>query len=270
MDQIEISNQLKNAVTTKVQVGEASELELMRADIRLSEAKNDLSDAERMFHKSRYELFNIIGLDPEDQKYEIRFVDSLKYFDVSIDQEEAVTRLEQQPQYRSITNSLDASNNQIDEAWSSFLPDLSFSYYKQNYGSGYNFYGYQVGLKVPLWFVFNQNGDIQTAKASKRELEWKQKEIYLNMKKEIEKAWHSYKSSELTIKRFMNVIQVKANDLLSKTLEGYQVGEINFLSLIDAQQTFLGSRKRYLSALHDYYLQLINLEKYMNNEIVFK
>jgi len=268
-DQIRITTQLKNAVTTRVQVGEASELELMRADIRLSEAKNDLNDAERMFQKSRYELFNVIGLDPEDQKYEIRFVDSLKYFNVSIDQEDAVTRLEQQPEYRSITNSLDASGNKISGAWSSFLPDLSFSYYKQDYGTGYDYYGYQVGLKVPLWFVFNQNGDIQMAKAGKRELEWKQKEIYLNMKKQIEKAWHSYQSSKLTIKRFTDVIQVKANDLLDKTLEGYQVGEIDFLSLIDAQQTFLSSRKRYLSSLHDYYLQLINLEKYMNNEIVF-
>ncbi len=270
LTQIQITTQLKNAVITRVEVGESSELELMRADIRLAEANNDFDDAERLYHNSRYELFKMIGLKPEEQKYTISFIDSLRYFEIVIDQEEIIHRIEDQPEYKSIINSLDASNDAIKEAWSSFLPDLSFSYYKQDYGSGYNFFGFQIGLKIPVWFVFNQNGEIQTANAIKREYLWKQNEILLEMKNQIEKAWHSYEASKLTIRRFMDIIQVKANELLNKTLEGYQVGEIDFLSLIDAQQTYLSSRKRYLAALHDYYLQLINLEKFMNTQIIFK
>jgi len=53
------------------------------------------------------------------------------------------------------------------------------------------------------------------------------------------------------------------------TLEAYKLGEIDLLNLLNAQQLYLDTRKNYLKVLQDYYLQLIELEKYMNKEIVY-
>jgi cobalt-zinc-cadmium efflux system outer membrane protein len=52
-------------------------------------------------------------------------------------------------------------------------------------------------------------------------------------------------------------------------LRAYQLGEIDMLNLLNAQQTFLASEQRYLSALRDYYLQLIALEIYLDEDLVY-
>jgi cobalt-zinc-cadmium efflux system outer membrane protein len=61
----------------------------------------------------------------------------------------------------------------------------------------------------------------------------------------------------------------KASQLQSMTLKAYQLGEIDLLNLLNAQQTYLANEQRYLSALRDYYLQLVALEIYLDRELVY-
>lgn len=267
--QVDLSKELYDAVYSRVTAGISSELELLKAEIQLAQSKNDLDDLTLMLHKARYELFNTMGIDPEEQKYSIGFVDTLKYYDITFDQMEALEYLENQPEYLSLAAKLKAADYKISEAWSTFLPNINLNYFRHNYGTGFNYNGFEVGISIPLWFGLNQNGVIQTAKAEYRQVEWQQKEVLLEMKRKIENAWHGYETSRETIKRFESTITSKATELLSSTLEGYRIGEIDLLNLLDAQRTFLESRKRYFSALKDYYLQLIELEKYTGKELVY-
>lgn len=52
-------------------------------------------------------------------------------------------------------------------------------------------------------------------------------------------------------------------------LRSYQLGEIDLLNLLNAQQTYIDSEQRYLGALRDYFLQLVALEKYMDKDLVY-
>jgi cobalt-zinc-cadmium efflux system outer membrane protein len=61
----------------------------------------------------------------------------------------------------------------------------------------------------------------------------------------------------------------KAGRLQSLTLRAYQLGEIDMLNLLNAQQIFLTSEQRYLTALRDYYLQLVALEIYLDKDLVY-
>ncbi len=268
-EQISISGDLLNAVKSKVEAGESSELDLMKAEIQYAEAENDLEDANRLFHISRYNLFKSIGLNPKEQKYGINFPDSLEYVEINIGQLKVLENLEILPEYLSISKQLSSAENKINSAWSGLLPNLNFSYYKQDYGSGYDFSGFEIGLQIPLWFALNNNSEIQQASAYRNQLIYKRKEVQLQMKTGIEHTWHSYEASLSTIKRYQSMIQKKSELLRNLTLEGYRLGEIDLLSLLDSQRTFLQSEKRYLDALRAYYYQLINLEKYLNTTLVF-
>lgn len=267
--QINLADELKKAVTSKLEAGEIAELELMKSEIQLAEAQNFHEDAVQQFHKSRYALFNIIGLDPSKQKYNITFDDSLLISDEIFTQDEALSNLEKQPLILSYKNLLESASYNIKEAWSTFLPNLSFNYFYQDFGSGYNFNGFEMGVSVPLWFIFNQNGSIQSAKAKNREIEWSLKETELKIKSEIENAWHGYQSSKQKIERYQNTIRDLADELEKLTLTGYQLGELDLLRLLDAQQTYLNSEINYYKALKDYYQQIIRLEKYLGKELVF-
>jgi cobalt-zinc-cadmium efflux system outer membrane protein len=268
-EQLRISEELQNAAITRLEAGESSELDLMKADILLAESQNDVDEAYRAFHEARYTLFNTIGLDPEDQSYDISFPDTLEFIDVRIDQEAAMSSLENQPEYFSASQEIESADYRVSEAWSSFLPQLDFSYYRQDYGQTYDHYGYQIGFSFPLWFALNQRGTIQEAKAQKNFYEWKRTETSLDLKKRLEITWHSYEEAKIAIERYHNLIRAKAARLRDLTMEGYKAGEIDQLTLLEAQRTYLLSEKKYFEILHIYYLRLIELEKFMQKDLVF-
>jgi len=267
--QLKLTTELYNAVYTQFETGMGNGMDLTKAELQVAEANNDIDDARRQLHMARYSLFKLMGLPPENQKYTIQFMDSLKSNNVEVSQITALSVLSDQPSYKSAEKELDAAGYYLKEARSNILPDIRFNLYKQDYGTGYNFNGFELGLSFPIWYPFEQKGKIRMNLARQEEIQWKQKEIRSGVKEQIEHAWHSYEVSRSTIKRYDETIRSKAQKLQSLTMNAYRLGEVDLLNLIQAQQIYLNSQQRYLSALRDYYIQLVELERFLNLELVY-
>ena len=267
--QLKLASEMYNAVYTKFETGMGNGMDLIKAELQVAEANNDIDDARRQLHQARYTLFNLMGLSPENQKYTIEFMDTLKSEDVEISQITALSVLTEQPSYQSSVKELEASGYFLKEARSNILPDIRFNLYKQEYGTGYNFNGFELGLSFPIWLPLEQKGKIKMNLARQEEIQWKQKEIRSGVKEQIEHAWHSYEVSRTTIKRYDETIRSKAEKLRTLTLTAYRLGEIDLLNLINAQQIYLNSQQRYLSALRDFYIQLVELERFLNKDLVY-
>ena len=267
-NQLKLAESLYNAVYTKFETGMGNGIDLVNAELKKEEAKNDLDQSEWILHKARYGLFYAMGLPVEDQKYTIAFSDTLMAKDIEISQIFALAVQEIQPDYLATQHEFSASEYYLKEAKSNILPDIRFNFYKQNFGSGYDFNGFEVGLKIPIWYPLEQRGKIEMATAKQNEIKCKQQQIKLKMKRQIEYAWHNYSVSRTIINRYNDTMKNKASQLQSLTLRAYQLGEIDMLNLLNAQQTYLASEQRYLAALRDYYLQLVALEKYLDEDLV--
>lgn len=267
--QLKLATELYNAVFTQFETGMGNGMDLTKAELQVAEANNDIDDARRQLHMARYSLFKLMGLPPENQKYTIEFMDTLRSNNVEVSQITALSVLSDQPSYKSAEKELDAAGYYLKEALSNILPDIRFNLYKQDYGTGYNFNGFELGLSIPIWYPFEQKGKIRINLARQEEIQWKQKEIRSGVKEQIEHAWHSYEVSRSTIKRYDETIRSKAQKLQSLTMNAYRLGEVDLLNLIQAQQIYLNSQQRYLSALRDYYIQLVELERFLNLELVY-
>lgn len=268
-EEVRLSEQLVEAATVRVEVGEASELELMKAEIQAAEAQSNLEDARRQFQDARYALFTVVGLDPDQQRYEIAFPDTLVYLDVAINQSDVLGRLGQQPALRSARRHQEAARLGIKQTRSALLPALTVDLYQQDFGSGFDQYGFQVGLKLPLWLVPNFRGEMRQARAEAQQWAWREDAVFLDLKQQAEQAWHGYETAQQTIDRFRTTVQPRSDELLRRTLEGYRLGEIDLLALLDTQRTYLAAQLRYYETLRDYYHQLIDLERFLNQDIVF-
>ena len=266
---LELAATLEDAVRARLEVGEAPELELMNAEIQRAEAENDRIEAERLYHRARYALFNRIGLDPEEISYGITFEDSLRYFPTDFSQDSVMAMLTEQPEYTSIAQSVEATSAGVSEAWSTLLPDLSLSYFWQDFGGGFNSHGFELGVSVPLWFLFDQRGAIQSSQARHREATWMEQERLLALKRQAEDAWHGYDASLATITKYEEIISVRAGTLSALSLEAYRAGELDLVSLLVSQRTYLSSRIRYLDALRTYYHALIDIERFLQRDLVF-
>lgn len=268
-NQLRLAQELYNAVFTKFEAGMANGIDLTNAELRLEQAKNDLDQSEWILHKARYGLFFSMGLPENEQLYSITFSDTLMAKNFDISQVQTLLAQKNHPAYLAAQHELQATEYFIKEAKSNLLPDLRLNLYKQNLGAGYNFKGFEVGLQIPLWLPFEQKGIINQAVARQDEISWKQKEIRLDIKKQIEYAWHNYDMSRNIINRYNKIMKNKAAHLQELSIKAYQLGEIDLLTLLTSQQAYLNSEQRYLLALRDYYLQLAALEKYLAEDLVY-
>ena len=75
-------------------------IDIVNAELRLEEAKNNLDQTEWTLHKARYGLFYAMGLPVEDQKYSIQFADTLRATDIEISQIMTLAVQESQPNQR--------------------------------------------------------------------------------------------------------------------------------------------------------------------------
>lgn len=261
--------ELHKAVYTKFETGMANGMDLTNAELQVAEAENVLDEAERMLHLARYSLFYLMGLETSEISYDIQFSDTLASTEMEIAQIQALAVLEKQPAYMAALHDYQASQNKLKEAKSNILPDLRFNLYQQNYGSGFNYNGFEVGVSIPIWLPFEQKGKIRMAEARQTEIAWQQKSIELDMKQQIEHAWHNYETSKRTIERYKTTISGKSLKLQQLSIRAYRLGETDLLNLINAQQIYLTNQKRYISSLRDYYLQLVQLEKFLDQELVY-
>ncbi|WP_430973032.1 TolC family protein [Sunxiuqinia rutila] len=267
--QSKLAEELYKAAYARFETGMGNGMELLNAELQVSEAQNVVSESNRLLHQARYSLFYLIGLEIAEISYDIHFSDTLNSRVVDISQIQALAVLQEQPSYLAALYDYQASENKLKEAKSNILPDIRFNLYKQNYGDGFNFNGFEVGLSIPIWLPFEQKGKIRMAEARQTEVEWQQKAIELDMKQQIEHAWHSYESSKQIIDRYNETMSGKSQKLQQLSLKAYQLGEIDLLNLLNAQQTYLFNQKRYLLSLRDYYLQLAQLEKFLDQELVY-
>lgn len=53
------------------------------------------------------------------------------------------------------------------------------------------------------------------------------------------------------------------------TQKGYSLGELDLLTLLEAQRTYLRTQETYYQTLRDYYLTVIDLERYLQTDIIF-
>jgi len=267
---LELATSLQDAVTARYEVGEGSELERMEAEIRVAEAENGVTDAERILHKARYSLFNLIGLDPEEQEYGIQFPDTLAYIETDFTQDTLLASLEYLPDAVSVRRAVDAADHGVSEAWSTLLPDFNLSYYRQDHGTGFDSYGYEIGFTIPLWFMLDQRGKIENSQALRMHASWEERATVQALKKEVEVAWHGYDASLQAIRRHEKVIRVLSTEVKDLSLEAYRLGQIDLLALLYAQQRYLSSRIAYLDALRNYYHYIIDIERFLRTDLVLQ
>jgi len=267
--QVELAQGLDEAVRIRVEVGEAAEIDVMKAELELADAESNHAEAEWQFQNARYELFNVVGLDPAEQRYEIEFPDTLVYVSVDIREASVLRGLTATPDMLAADERIRAAGLGVDAAWWSAFPSLELQVFTQDLGTGYDFHGFQVGFSVPLWFFLNERGRVEQARAEERKRQWQQQETLLALKKQVERTWHGYQTSLVVIRRYSEDVNARADELLALTREGYLLGELDLLTLLDTQRTYLDSRKRYWDALRSYYVHLIELERFVGRELVF-
>jgi len=107
--------------------------------------------------------------------------------------------------------------------------------------------GVQIGLPLPLW---NRNqGGIRQAQAEVSEAIRNVDRVELNLQQRLADAFQQYADAYVTADSYAINILPRALRTFELVQQGYQQGEVGYLDVLAAQQTFSQTNLAYLDAL---------------------
>ncbi len=267
--ELELNTALVDAVTLREETGEASGLERMKANLQLAAARRSLGEAEQEVQAARYALFEAVGIDPDNQTYDIAFPDTLLFFDPDLDQSTAMGFLMQSPAVQETRAISKAARREVTWARSMVLPDIKLDYYPQDSGTGFNQQGFQIGLTIPLLSFTSHRSRVARAQAGVQQATWRHERVLLETKRNLETAWHGYDNTRRSLRDFTERVRSASRTLLEQTRKGYRLGELDLLTLLDTQRLVIDEEMKFYETLRAYYHHLIRLEQFVGTDLVF-
>ena len=266
-DNIALLQSLVEVSQTKYANGDGLATDVLKAQTELSVMQNKRLEIERLRKQAAGDINVLIDRSPGFRDdYPVYLPETLP------DSLAAGLILAEAEQYNPI---LAMSNTQVHLAEkqkalakSDYWPELMLGFQYQIKDripavteSGKDFISASVGLSIPLWFFHNQNNNFKSARsrlnmvqnnhdAYKRDLE---NQLY-DTTWELDRLRESYRLYDQTITAQVQAMFESANI-------AYQVGKIDFISLIEAQRQLYEIQINRLMIIRDYHKTYASLEE---------
>ncbi len=243
----------------RYKLGEATRLEVMRANVEYSRAEGNL-------HLARNEhvlaISNLKYLLHCDSDLSLVLLDTLGFTTVDYTLDGLLEiAAGKHPDIDVAKMQLEGSKAMKNYANMSFLPDFYAGLFRQKFGGpgDEDRWASQVGFSIPLWFLMKERNEIKSAERLKEESEVNLMYIRNTIMLELEKAYLDLRTTERRVKLFKTGIVSEAEEIFRIAAESYQEGAIGYIELLEAQRTLLEARREYIDALYEYQKSLAAL-----------
>lgn len=252
---LELSQDFFEKSKQSYELGESDRLTMLKAKVNFGSAQQNLVAIAKyleagMAHLRRTlgkKTISVVATDSLAEKINIVSVENLK------------ETLSSHPALKAALLSQKALANAKRLAYSSFLPQVSISYFKQEIDQS-DFWGGEIGLSIPLWFM-KQKGLIQQVKAEQRMADYFYVSEQLRLDQEFDQASAQYEKASSEVKFFQTDLLNEAEEVFRIAQQSYVAGEIGYLDFIDAQKTLIQTRENYLQSLFNYHIEKARLMK---------
>jgi cobalt-zinc-cadmium efflux system outer membrane protein len=262
---LQLAQEFSDKAKTRFEVGEAPNLEYIRARVGAAQAKNQVSQA-RSELTSAQAAVNALLARPAEAS--VNAVDSLAYQPLNNSLEELKQRaFEIHPRLRGAGYQVAMSQQLRNLSWGSFLPAIEATAFRQKVEGNPGFYGIEFGFSLPLWFPFRQRGNIQEATATLNAAQWRfQNEKHI-LDAEIESAYARVQSTKEQVNLYTESLLDEAEEVYRVALRSYEEGESTYLELLEAQRTLIEVRAGYINALTNYNSAVADLEQAVGGDL---
>jgi len=260
-ENLTIADDFAHKADIRYNVGEAANLERLTAAVQRTQARNALEVAENDLNISLGELYYALGRGKEEKTSNIILTDSLVYQPINRTSEQLTEMAYAvNPQLKAASGRVSVASLGRTLAWSSFLPNLHASYYRQTVGGNSDFYGASFGISVPIWFLFEQRGQIQEASANLSIAGYNLHSLNNFISVDVNNAFLDMKNNERQILLHQSDILPQAEEVYRSARASYEAGEITYIEFLQARQILISSRNEYVEELVRYYTSLAKLE----------
>jgi outer membrane protein, heavy metal efflux system len=257
---IQIANQ-------KYAVGQASQQDLLKAQVELSKLHNSLLVLEQEQVSAQAELNTLLNRPPQTPLGKPEEL-TIHPFSLTLDQLQQQA-LHDRPELQAATLTIEKSERAVSLAKKNYLPDfmVELQYWDVHTGP----HQWMATAKMTLPWIFSAKYDARVRQATAEAEE--AKADYAAMQNQTLFQLHDLFTKVTTTEQLIQVYQSGVLPQAEQSLEaariGYQHGKASFLDLIDSERTLLDLQLEYYTALGQFEQHLAELEQAVGPTISF-
>lgn len=263
-ENMEIYEDFVHVANRKYEEGTGDNLELLSARVNKLKLDNLVGNLKNDILITNVELSRLLNTDKEiipDGRL------SFKEYNLSLNSLLSLAK-NNNPQLKIARYRKLQSDSRVSLAISQILPDFSISYYKQELGSQGGYYGFEIGLGIPLWFWWKQSGDIQQAELELKSINSEELSLSRNVEAEVTIAFEEYQTNLRQLTFFNEGALEEAEEIVRVARKSYETGSADYSQYLQALSVANETRIQYMEALYNYNISIINLESLTGEEIL--
>ncbi len=248
-------------------VGTKARIDVIKAEVDLSNAKLSLINAENAFKIAWVTLKNAMGV-PEAPEGTYTIEDKLTFGKYTITQDEALVRAyENRPDLKSATAKRQAAEENISFSRTGHYPVLSgnasYDWLAEKSPSTFE-HGWSAGvvLTVPLFSGFLTRHQVAEAKSNLYVLKANEESLRQQIQFEVRQAYLNLQAAEASIET-AELAAEQAKENLDLANGRYSAGVGSPIEVSDAFATYVTAQANYTSSLSNYKIAQANIEKAM-------
>lgn len=182
-----------------------------------------------------------------------------------LDWEQQLARLQtESPEVAAAMAEVERTRRALNRACVEAVPDISTQLSVQyDDATSDTIAGVQVGIPLPLW---NRNqGGIRQAQAEVSEAVRNVDRVELNLNRRLADAFRQYSDAHVTATSYASDILPRAQRTFELVQRGYKQGEVGYLDVLAAQQTYSQTNLVYLDALGLLWQSYVQIEGLLLN-----
>jgi len=257
-DNVSISNDFLSVAERKLDAGVVTSLDVLNAKVNKTRAENELKNIENDLRKTFTDFRFLLNADESELK--ITIDTSTHFYNVQLE-EMLSSAMRNNPEILLSKLRQDKAENKISLAKSLLLPNLSLKYYNQKLGTESGYYGFEVGVGIPVWFFLENSGEINEAKVEKKITQTEEyftiRRVQANVKNAFEDFLNSKRQSEFVSKQVLD----EARLIVDATRRSYEEGTANYSEFLQALKTYMEVQAVYTNNWYNFKISIINLEK---------
>ena len=251
--------QIHRIVGQKFSINEASQTEVLIAEVALARAENELLSLNDDLGIVRAYLNTLLNRSPDKGLMlldeELFSVDTLPLSTLY-----ELAR-ENRPQLKSFELKKNEARVSVSLARQSYLPDLVLRYAHERMNDNMSNDKYMVGVSVPVWFLGKQENMVREAESYLRSAsaryEMMEKATLLDVKEA--KAWlDKYRR---TVELYRNAILPQAETALKSALIAYELNRIDFNILLESERSLIRAEYEFEEAQANLFMAVARLEQ---------
>lgn len=247
----------------KYETGESSNLEVLGARVNKIKFENEIKNLESKIKSSQSEIRTLMNVD-----YDITPAEEISYTEVRLNKTVLLTKaINNNPELKALNFQKEKFSNKISLSKGELLPDIGFKYFRQKISGDNNYWGMEIGLGVPLWFWWEQSGNIKESNYEFKIASSEETGFRKTLENEINITFEEYENSLRQVNFFNDQALKEADEILRQSKISYDEGAIGYVEYLQALNIAYETRTQYLNSIYNYNQSIIKLEKLTSGDL---